>query len=41
MVRQKMNEMKTGCIFTQSVVDKDGKPVRDADSTSYLAKIYS
>jgi hypothetical protein len=35
----KTREMKTGCIFTQSGVDKDGKPVRDPGSTTYFGQI--
>ena len=35
----KTREMKTGCIFTQSGVDKEGKPVRDSGSTTYFAQI--
>jgi hypothetical protein len=37
----KTREMKVGCIFTQTGVDKDFKPVRDEGSTTYLAKICS
>jgi len=29
-------EAKLGCVFTQSATDKNGEPVRDADSTSYV-----
>lgn len=32
-------EVKLGCVFTQTTTDKDGWPVRDADSTSYVAAI--
>jgi hypothetical protein len=32
-------EVKLGCVFTQTSTDKDGRPVRDADSTSYVAAI--
>ena len=35
----KTREMKTGCIFTQSGWDDEGKPVRDADSTTYFSQI--
>lgn len=35
----KTREMKTGCIFTQSGLDDEGKPVRDADSTTYFSQI--
>ena len=30
-------EAKLGCVFTQSVRDADGAPLRDPDSTSYVA----
>ena len=30
-------EAKPGCVFTQTVRDADGAPVRDPDSTSYVA----
>lgn len=29
-------EAKLGCVFTQTVCDTDGKPLRDPDSTSYV-----
>lgn len=32
-------EVKVGCVFTQSALDKEGDPVRDEDSTSYVAAI--
>jgi hypothetical protein len=32
-------EVKLGCVFTQSVWDKDGYPIRDADSTTYTGAI--
>lgn len=32
-------EVKLGCVFTQTGVDEDGRPVRDQDSTSYVAAI--
>jgi hypothetical protein len=32
-------EVKLGCVFTQTITDKDGWPVRDPDSTSYVAAI--
>lgn len=35
----KTREMKTGCIFTQSGLDVEGKPVRDAESTTYFSQI--
>lgn len=34
-------EVKLGCVFTQTGTDKDGRPVRDAESTSYVAAIES
>ncbi len=33
----KTHEIKTGCIFTQHPSDKDEKPWRDLDSTTYVA----
>jgi len=35
----KTREMKTGCIFTQSGLNDEGKPVRDRDSTTYFSQI--
>lgn len=32
-------EVKLGCVFTQTSTDKNGRPVRDEDSTSYVAAI--
>jgi hypothetical protein len=32
-------EVKLGCVFTQTTIDKDGRPVRDEDSTTYVAAI--
>ena len=32
-------EVKLGCVFTQTKVDEQGRPLRDADSTSYVAAI--
>jgi hypothetical protein len=32
-------EAKLGCIFTQTTTDPEGRPVRDEDSTSYVAAI--
>jgi hypothetical protein len=34
-------EVKLGCVFTQTRTDKEGRPVRDPDSTSYVAAIES
>ena len=32
-------EVKLGCIFTQTQTDKQGRPIRDPDSTTYVASI--
>ena len=32
-------EAKLGCVFTQTTTDKEGRPVRDEDSTTYTAAI--
>jgi hypothetical protein len=32
-------EVKLGCVFTQTGTDRDGYPIRDRDSTSYVASI--
>jgi hypothetical protein len=32
-------EVKLGCVFTQTMTDENGRPVRDEDSTSYVAAI--
>jgi hypothetical protein len=32
-------EVKLGCVFTQTATDEDGRPVRDEQSTSYVAAI--
>ncbi len=34
-------EVKLGCVFTQTATDKEGWPVRDPGSTSYVAAIES
>ena len=34
-------EVKLGAVFTQTATDKEGRPVRDADSTSYVGAIES
>jgi hypothetical protein len=34
-------DVKLGCVFTQSGVDKDGRPLRDQGSTSYVGAIES
>ena len=35
----KTREAKLGCVFTQTMVDSKGYPVRDEDSTSYVGAI--
>ena len=35
----KTREVKLGCVFTQTEEDEEGKPVRDAESTSYVATL--
>ncbi len=35
----KTREVKLGCVFTQTAVDKEGRPVRDEASTSYTGAI--
>jgi hypothetical protein len=32
-------EAKLGCVFTQTTTDKEGRPVRDPDSTTYVGAI--
>lgn len=32
-------EVKLGCVFTQTTIDEEGRPVRDPDSTTYTAAI--
>jgi hypothetical protein len=34
-------EVKLGCVFTQTTTDKEGRPVRDEESTSYVAALES
>lgn len=35
----KTREAKVGCVFTQTAWDEKGRPIRDADSTSYVGAI--
>ena len=35
----KTREVKLGCVFTQTEKDQEGKPVRDPQSTSYVATL--
>jgi hypothetical protein len=37
--KPKTREAKLGCVFTQTSVDDQGRPVRDADSTTYVGAI--
>jgi len=37
----KTREVKLGCVFTQTTKDENGYPVRDPDSTTFLARIES
>ncbi len=37
----KTREAKLGCVFTQTSVDKDGRPIRDEGSTTYVGAIES
>jgi len=32
-------EVKLGCVFTQTTIDKEGRPIRDDDSTTYTGAI--
>ncbi len=32
-------ECKLGCVFTQTTLDKEGRPIRDSDSTTYVGAI--
>jgi hypothetical protein len=35
----KTREVKLGCVFTQTKEDEEGKPIRDPESTSYVATL--
>ncbi len=37
--KAKTREAKLGCVFTQTRLDSEGKPIRDAQSTSYVGQI--
>jgi hypothetical protein len=37
--RARTREVKLGCVFTQTTIDQEGKPVRDSASTSYVGAI--
>lgn len=39
--RARTREVKLGCVFSQSALDEEGRPVRDPDSTSYVGAIES
>jgi hypothetical protein len=32
-------EVKLGCVFTQTLLDQEGRPIRDPDSTTYVGAI--
>jgi hypothetical protein len=35
----KTREAKLGCVFTQTTIDEEGRPVRDPDSTTFIGSI--
>ncbi len=37
--RARTKEVKLGCVFTQTALDEEGRPVRDPDSTTYVGAI--
>jgi len=37
--KARTREVKLGCVFTQTSVDEEGRPVRDEGSTSYVGKV--
>jgi hypothetical protein len=37
--KAKTREAKLGCVFTQTIVDGEGRPVRDDNSTTYVSAI--
>lgn len=37
--RARTRECKLGCVFTQTTVDQDGRPIRDPASTTYVGAI--
>lgn len=39
--RARTREVKLGCVFTQTTVDEEGRPLRDEASTSYVGAIQS
>jgi hypothetical protein len=39
--KARTREVKLGCVFTQTTRDKDGNPMRDPESTSYVGAIES
>ena len=39
--RAKTREVKLGCVFTQTTLDDEGRPVRDEHSTTYVGAIES
>jgi hypothetical protein len=39
--KARTREVKLGCVFTQTIFDDDGKPIRDPASTTYVGAIES
>jgi hypothetical protein len=37
--RARTRECKLGCLFTQTTVDEEGRPIRDPDSTTYVGAV--
>jgi len=37
--RSRTRECRLGCVFTQTIVDKEGWPIRDPESTTYVGAI--
>lgn len=37
--RSRTRECKLGCVFTQTTVDEEGRPIREPDSTTYVGAI--
>jgi hypothetical protein len=35
--RARTREVKLACLFTQTTIDNNGHPIRNTDSSSYLA----
>lgn len=37
--RARTDECKVGCVFTPTILDKEGLPLRDPDSTTYVGAV--